>query len=193
MKKISKTNKIILILGAFFILFTVLVAFLLKPKNEPSQELFSKANYIKDYEFSDGILKSQEAEFSLPIPEGWAVKDYDYKITLLSPEDNKNCRINVEIIKYKEGDEELNLQPLIDEVESGKRGETENLGYSLVNAGGRVFLKTVFKKDGQIAYILARTSSGNNIYHINSGLISSPDCVESFDKVLQTVKIDYDK
>jgi len=205
--KLSPTNKKILIFGAVFIAFTIIVAFVSKTGDSGSEENIITVRPFEDYEVADTasgkMLKSEGALFSLAIPEGWAVKDYGSEVNLVSSESDKLgitdidesiCRVAVEIKNYSENSQELtDFNSLIDEVASGEKGEDREFRYDLIDAGGRSFLKTTFKKDDKIIYITAKTRQGNNIYYIASGLIYSDDCINSFNEVLNTVSIASDK
>ncbi len=206
--KISKRNKVILILGSFFILFTVLVAFFLKPKQEVS--FIDGERDITDYEIieqgSQKLIKSKEAKFSLSVPAEWIVKDYDDRIDFSSSEiqlkqgkelleimEEKNiCSGKVEIKRYSKADHKdiTSLSALIKEVETGERGQDRDYAYSLINIDNKTFLKIEFTKDDQVVYISTKTIANNSIYNIDSGLIFSEDCEQALNNILQTAKID---
>lgn len=212
--KISSTNKKIIVFGAFFLLFTVIVGVVFRYDNKENfnQESVAETEFIRGYKVEDlgsaKVLKNEEAGFSLLIPENWIVKNYDYKINLLSSEleykeginpldkakEDKICTVNVQIAGYEENSKKLtDLSSLVERVGKGEIKEEADLSYGLVNAGGRVFLVTTYKKNSQIIYISAKTIDSNNIYSVDSGLIFSENCVESFNNTLNTVKIDYNK
>ncbi|KPJ55358.1 hypothetical protein AMJ47_00600 [Parcubacteria bacterium DG_72] len=206
--KISKRDKIILILGSFFILFTVLVAFLLRPKQD---NLFVEGKRsVADYEILDKgsqkLIKSKEAGFSLFVPAEWIVKDYDDRISFSNLEieieqgkdiseiikQNNICSGKVKINEYSKADHEdiTSLSNLIEQVEAGQKGKDRDYAYSLININNKVFLKTEFTKDDQVVYISTKTIANNTIYHIDSGLFFSEECEQAFNSILQTVKID---
>ena len=206
--KLSKRNKIVLVLGFLFVLITILVAFYLKPEKE---NLFVEGVYsVADYEVIEGdsqkVIKSKEAGFSLSVPANWIIKEYGDKVVFSSSdiefkqdkdiaeviEEDDVCSGSVEIKRYSQADHPdiTTLSILIKQVESGEKGQDRDYAYSLVDINGRVFLKIVFTRDDQTIYISNRTIINNIIYHINSGLFFSEQCEQDFNNILQSISID---
>lgn len=190
--KFSKRNKIILIIGVIFIVFTIIIGFALKTKesNFPAKEI----ELVEDYEIiendSQKIISSKEAGFSLMVPKDWTVKDYDSKISFFNSGENF-CSGSIEIKKYAQVDHKdiLGLSILIKQVETGEKGKDRDYAYSLISIDDKTFLKTDFDKDDKIIYISTKTLINNNIYNIDSGLFYSEECEQAFDNILQSVKI----
>jgi len=205
--RISKTNKIILILGVFFILFTVFTAFYLKPKEKEVIQA-KEIEFVRDYRVEQGRLVSQESGFSLQIPQGWEIRNYGQGVSLANfkeieikkdkdlleqAEQAGLCFINIEIKKFKNLEAVKGLSSLMAEVESGKRQNGIDYTYSLINVSGRDFLRTEFNKEQKIIGAKAETFVQNTTYSVSSSLILCEECLESFNQTLQTVKIDYNK
>jgi len=205
--KLSKTNKIIIVAGAFFILFTVIIGVVLRTEknNLPAKEI----ELVSDYEIAESssgkIVESKQTGFSVSLPADWIVRDFDDKVRFSNSEiqiepgkdvsetikENNICSGIIEIKKYLKADHKdiTSLAGLIKQVEAGEKGQDRNYAYSLVEANNRTFLKTEFSKDNQVVYISAKTIANSNIYHLNSGLFFSEECEQAFNNILQSVKI----
>jgi hypothetical protein len=200
--KISKINKIIIILGAIFIIISVAVAYILLPKEKNSSIAMQ---FVNDYEIEGQTVKSKEAGFSAVFPEGWIVKNLDSKIGFSNAEvkieagksvvqiiqENNLCSGVLQIKEYaSENDADITgLSALISRVKSGEKGKDRDYAYSLVDVNGIIFLRTEFSKEGKVIYISMKAVSGKIIYHIDSGLFFSDDCGQAFDNIIQSVKI----
>jgi hypothetical protein len=204
--KISKANKIILVLGAVFVIFTIAAAFILKTgQNTAPKEVELISDYKVTQNDSENLVESKQAGFSASFPADWIIKNFGTKITFSNAEiklevgksasemieENNLCSGTLEIKKYTASDNKdiTALSSLISQVQSGEKGQDRNYAYTLAEINGRTFLKTTFTKDGVPVYISAKAIVGGNIYDLDSGLFFYQECEQAFDTMLESVKI----
>jgi hypothetical protein len=208
-------KKIIISIIIIFILIFIAGGLFLWWKIEESKE--SKRQLIKKTTFVSGenytirdtpegkIIENKKEEFSVKVPEGWEVKIHEEGVDLLSLEVEFNeygriswentkekggCGISLGILKTEKVDPEIEtdaeeISRLII-ITQEKPIEMKEEGYEVIEVDNRLALKESTEMKGE--YVLVQIPINNKIYFFDNFLFSE-QCVQEFDRFLETVSI----
>lgn len=147
------------------------------------------------------IAVNQDAKISAQIPKSWIVKKYSSEVDFFSPEtefdeqgsfldsvrEKGACGIAIFIEEVQDLEIEY-WENLIKQIQNDSKALRED-GYSLVFVDNNPAVKRIYKQDGEARSIDVQLPIDNKIYSFESGLIINQQCVEEFEKILETVSI----
>ena len=179
-------------------------------------EIISKRWSLKGetYEITTNDLGQKFVEYKeeglkIKVPEAWIVKKYYEEVDILDPGVEFNeyggisgdsirkgaCGMAVEISKSEKVDSEIptdveDLRNLIEIVQKNPEEMKEKEGYDIIEIDRKLALRWIIRKDeGEIISITVEVPIDNTIYTFDSGVIFSENCVDKFNKILETVLI----
>ena len=106
------------------------------------------------------------------------------------------CWVSIDISKCKKIDPDVDTDAeIIRKHIIATQKDPEKMtqeGYEVIKVSDHLALKEVHRQEGTERYILVEIPINNTIYSFSSGLIFSEKCLQEFNKILETVSIEWE-